>query len=151
MVNELQTTEIQNKKSPKSISPESSSSVVKGNLEDLHAQAELAHRDYLQARMKVVSAYREKDLHDAEVYREVELDAQKLSDTTIEKAIMKFEERVKKAAEAYYKEREEAGKIYRRELMEALGLCRETTERAWKVSRETSEQIWKIFQGNGVK
>ena len=151
MVSKPNQAKVKNGKSSESTSSETTPPAAAGNLEDLHAQAELAHRDYLQARMKVVAAYREKEQHDAEICKEVGLEAQKACDTAIEKALIKLEKRVQQATEAYQKEREEAVKIYRQEIMGALSLSREATERAWEDSRKTSELIWKIFQGNGLQ
>ena len=151
MVSKPNQVKAENGKSSESTSSETKPPAAAGNLEDLHAQAELAHRDYLQARMKVVAAYQQKEQHDAEVYREAGLEAQKTCDAVIEKALIKLEKRVQQATEAYQKERAEAVKTYRQEIMEALSLSREATERAWKDSRKTSELIWKIFQGNGLQ
>ena len=151
MVSKPNQVKVKNGKPSASTSSETKPPAAAGNLEDLHAQAELAHKDYLQARMKVVAAYRGKEQHDAEVYREVGLEAQKTCDTAIEKALIKLEKRVQQATEAYQKERAEAIKIYRQEIMAALSLSREATERAWNDSRKTSDLIWKIFQGNGLQ
>jgi hypothetical protein len=151
MVSKTNQVKVNNGKPAASTSSATKPPAAAGNLDDLHAQAELAHKDYLQARMKVVAAYREKEQHDAEAYREVGLEAQKTCDTAIENALIKLEERVQQATEAYQKERAEAVEIYRQEIMKALSLSREATERAWSDSRKTSELIWKIFQGNGLQ
>jgi len=123
------------------------SSVI-DSLDDARRQAEMAYLTYLKAQNKVVTAYRDRERQEQNIYKAAELKANTIYEQAITKAIKTRDNAEQAAEQAYLQAKKNAAAIFEDSVRTALTTRNETIEQTWNVMTETSSQVWEIFQGD---